>query len=91
MKRQITVLMAEFVEATCYEGRLNELFQPSRSRITICRQIKRGIIAYIEADYYIPISEKRFDKLYSENRELTRDFKKREQKEEDEDQAKKRL
>ncbi len=28
MKQRITVLMAEFVEATCYEGRLNELFQP---------------------------------------------------------------
>ncbi len=28
-KRWITVLMAEFVEATCYEGHLNELFQPA--------------------------------------------------------------
>ncbi len=80
--------MAEFVEAKCYEGRLNEFFQQLAS---LKKQNQPFAGSYYKetplptkliTDLLITIF-KRFDKLCSENRTLNRDL--REQKEANED------
>ncbi len=75
----------------CYEGRLNELFQqPQEAEQPFADSYKKGnSVANIET-VITDLLKSDSTSSASETRTLTRDLRKREQKEADKDQAKKR-